>query len=171
MMSREQNDYLTRTAKGEPAGELLRRYWLPAALTDELAGDRPLVPVTLLGESLVLFRNESGEPGLIQRHCPHRGADLCYGRLEDGGLRCVFHGWLFDTKGRCLEQPAEPESSRMHEGIQVRSYPVRETNGIVFAYLGPGEPPPTPALDCLRAPESHVFSFKGLWHCKLAAGT
>ena len=86
MMSREQNDYLTRTAKGEPAGELLRRYWLPAALTDELAGDRPLVPVTLLGESLVLFRNESGEPGLIQRHCPHRGADLVTDGWRTGGF-------------------------------------------------------------------------------------
>ena len=165
MMSREQNEYLTRTGRGEPAGELLRRYWLPAALSDELAGDRPVVPVTLLGESLVLFRDDRGELGLMQRHCPHRGADLCYGRLEDGGLRCVFHGWLFDSRGRCLEQPAEPEGSRMHEGIRARSYPVQETNGIVFAYLGPGEPPPAPALDCLQASATHVFSFKGLWHC------
>lgn len=165
MMSREQNDQLTRVGPGTPAGELLRRYWLPAALSEELAARRPVVPVTLLGERLVLFRDEQGGLGLIQRHCPHRGADLCYGRLEDGGLRCVFHGWLFDAKGRCVEQPAEPAGSRMHEQIQARSYAVQERNGIVFAYLGHGEPPPLPAFDCFRAPDSHVFSFKGLWHC------
>lgn len=165
MMSQEQNDRLTRIGPGQPAGELLRRYWMPAALSEELSGERPVVGVTLLGERLVLFRDENGDPGLIQRHCPHRGADLCYGRLEDGGLRCVFHGWLFDTRGRCLEQPAEPPGSRMHEQISARGYPVREVNGIVFAYLGPGDPPPMEDFDCFGAPDSHVFSFKGLWHC------
>ncbi len=165
MMSREQNDEITRVGSGTPAGELLRRYWMPAALSDELAGERPLTPVTLMGERLVLFRDENGTLGLVQRQCPHRGADLCYGRLEHGGLRCVFHGWLFDTDGQCLEQPAEPEGSRMHEKIRARSYPVMEQNGIVFAYLGPGEPPPMPDFDCFRAPESHVFAFKGLWEC------
>ncbi len=165
MMNREQNDYLTRTGHGEPAGKLLRHYWLPAALTDELAKNRPVVPVRLLGESLVLFRDEGGKLGLIQRHCPHRGADLSYGRLESEGIRCVFHGWLFDNQGHCLEQPAEPEGSRMHERIRLCHYPVQERNGIVFAYLGPNEPPPMPAFDCFQAPSTHVFSFKGLWHC------
>ena len=165
MMSREQNEYLTRVGPGKPAGELLRRYWMPAALSEELTGPRPVVPVTLLGERLVLFRDDDGELGLIQRHCPHRGADLCYGRLEDGGLRCVFHGWLFDRAGRCVEQPAEPEGSRMHAQIRARSYPLMERNGIIFAYLGPDDPPPLPPLDCFVAQDSHVFAFKGLWHC------
>ena len=124
-----------------------------------------MVPVRLLGEDLVLFRNESGDLGLIGRHCPHRGADLCYGRLEDDGLRCPFHGWHFDRSGQCVEQPGEPEGSRMHENIQTKGYPVRELNGVIFAYLGPGEPPALPAFDCFAAPESHVFAFKGLWRC------
>lgn len=165
MMSREQNEYLTRVGKGQPAGELLRHYWMPAALTEELDGERPVVAVRLMGEDLVLFRNADESIGLIQRQCPHRGADLCYGRLEDGGLRCVFHGWLFGPDGRCMEQPAEPENSRMHEQIRATSYPVVEKNGIVFAYMGPGDPPGFADLDCFRAPQSHVFAFKGLWHC------
>ena len=165
MLSQQVNDEITRVGRGQPAGEVLRRYWQPAALLDELAGSRPVVPVTLLGERLVLFRDESGELGLIGRHCPHRGADMCYGRLEDNGLRCPFHGWHFDRTGQCVEQPGEPEGSRMHERIQATSYPVVERNGIVFAYMGPGDPPDFPNFDCFRAPSSHVFAFKGLWEC------
>ncbi len=165
MISQELNDRLTRTGKGMPAGELLRRYWQPAALTEELDGERPVAPVTLLGERLVLFRDDEGELGLIGRHCAHRGADLCFGRREDNGLRCPFHGWLYDRNGQCLEQPGEPEGSRMHERIRVVSYPVVEKNGIVFAYLGPGEPPGFANFDCFRAPDTHVFAFKGLWEC------
>ncbi len=165
MISRELNDRLTRTGKGRPAGEVLRRYWQPAALAEELDGGRPVVPVTLLGERLVLFRDDEGELGLIGRHCLHRGADLCFGRREDNGLRCPFHGWLYGRDGRCLEQPGEPEGSRMRERIRTTSYPVVEKNGVVFAYLGPGEPPAFPNFDCFRAPGSHVFAFKGLWEC------
>ena len=121
MMSRETNDRITRIGPGTEAGAVLRRYWQPAALTDELSGPRPVVPVTLLGERLVLFRDEEGELGLIGRHCLHRGADLCYGRLEDNGLRCPFHGWHFDRTGQCVEQPGEPEGSRMHENIRTVS--------------------------------------------------
>ena len=165
MLSQNINDLITRTGPGRPAGDVLRRYWQPAALSEELAGPRPVVPVTLLGESLVLFRNESGELGLIDRHCPHRGADLCFGRLEDNGLRCPFHGWHFDRTGQCVEQPGEPLGSIMHERIRTSAYPVEERNGIVFAYLGPGDPPLFPNFDCFRAPETHVFAFKGLWEC------
>ncbi|CAN0121280.1 unnamed protein product [Chrysoparadoxa australica] len=165
MISQELNDQLTRVNPGQPAGEVLRRYWQPAALSDELAGPRPVVPVTLLGEQLVLFRDNDGALGLIGRHCPHRGADLCYGRREDNGLRCPFHGWHFDRTGQCVEQPGEPEGSRMHEQIRTAAYPVVEKNGIIFAYLGPGDPPPFPNFDCFRAPGTHVFAFKGLWEC------
>jgi len=165
MLSREDNEALTRVGPDRPAGQVLRRYWQPAALVEELEGPRAVVPVTLLGERLVLFRNEDGELGLIGRHCPHRGADMAFGRLEDNGLRCPFHGWHFDRTGQCVEQPGEPESSRMHENIRARSYPVVEKNGIVFAWMGPGEPPAFPALDCFTAPDTHVFAFKGLWRC------
>jgi hypothetical protein len=165
MISKELNETLTRTGPGTDAGEVMRRYWQPAALTEELNSNRPVVPVTLLGERLVLFRDNDGKLGLIDRHCPHRGADLCYGRLEDNGLRCPFHGWHFDRTGQCVEQPGEPEGSRMHEKIRATSYPVEERNGIVFAYLGPGDPPPFPNFDCFRAPDTHVFAFKGLWEC------
>ncbi|MGQ9365604.1 Rieske 2Fe-2S domain-containing protein [Azospirillum sp. ST 5-10] len=165
MISKERNDEITRVGRGTPAGELLRRYWMPAALSEELRSGRPVVPVTLLGERLALFREPGGALGLIGRHCPHRGVDLCYGRVEDGGVRCPFHGWHFDATGQCTEQPAEPAGSKMHERVRTTAYPVVEKNGIVWAYLGPGEPPAFPAFDCFVAPESHVFAFKGLWEC------
>tara|TARA_R110002049_G_scaffold10127_3_gene50364 strand:- start:66936 stop:68270 length:1335 start_codon:yes stop_codon:yes gene_type:complete len=165
MISAELNRILTQSGPDTPAGEVMRRYWQPAALSDELNTPRPVVPVTLLGEKLVLFRNDDGELGLIARACPHRGADLCYGRLEDNGLRCPFHGWHFDRTGLCVEQPGEPAGSTMHTKIKNTSYPVVERNGIVFAYMGPGDPPPLPGFDCFTAPESHVFAFKGLWEC------
>ena len=161
MLSIEQNQRVTQTCGNTPAGELLRRYWQPAALVDELAGDRPAVSVELFGEQLVLFRDEKGVYGLLGRHCPHRGADLRFGRLEDGGLRCPFHGWLFDIAGKCLEQPAEPENSNFHTKINHTAYPCLERNGIIFAYLGPGDPPPFPSFDCFVAPEAFTFAFKG----------
>src|SRR5262249_53268968 len=99
MMSQEQNDLITRTGPVTPAGKLMRMYWQPAALAEELSGPRPLKAVRLLGEDFVVFRDEAGRYGLMDRDCPHRGADLAFGRLEDGGLRCAFHGWLFDVTG------------------------------------------------------------------------
>ena len=122
MLSKENNELVTRTGPGTACGSLMRGYWQPAALTEELDGDRPVKAVRLMGEDLVLFRDEAGEYALIGRRCPHRGADLCYGRLEDGGLRCTFHGWLFDSAGRCLEQPAEPPGSRFREKIRHVAY-------------------------------------------------
>ena len=165
MMSAEQNELITRTTAGTPAGKLMRLYWQPAALADELDGERPVKAVRLLGQDLVLFRDENGVLGLLDRDCPHRGADLAFGRLEHGGLRCAFHGWLFDTAGRCLETPAEPEGSTLCTRIRQKSYPVVERNGIIFAYLGEGEPPAFPAFDCFRASETHSFAFKGLIEC------
>ncbi len=165
MMSQEMNDQITRVGPGAPAGAVLRRYWQPAALADELMGARPVVPVKLLGEELVLFRDEGGKLGLIGRHCPHRGADLAYGRLEDNGLRCPFHGWHFDCSGQCVEQPGEPEGSKMVKQIKAVAYPVEEHNGIIWAYMGEGTPPPFADFDCFRAPDTHVFAFKGLWEC------
>jgi nitrite reductase/ring-hydroxylating ferredoxin subunit len=164
-MSQQQNDLITRIGPGTPAGRLMRMYWQPAALADELQGPRPVRALRLLGQDLVLFRDESGALGLLDRACPHRGADLAFGRLEDGGLRCAFHGWLFDRTGTCLETPAEPEGSRLCTRIRQPSYPAVERNGIVFAYLGEGEPPAFPDFDCFTAPASHAFAFKGLIEC------
>jgi len=165
MMSQEQNELLSHVGPGTGAGAVLRQYWQPAALAEELVSSRPVVPVTLLGEELVLFRDNSGNLGLIGRRCPHRGVDLCFGRREDNGLRCPFHGWHFDTSGQCVEQPGEPEGSQMYRNIRTVSYPVVEKNGIIFAFMGEGEPPAFPAFDCFAAPDTHVFAFKGLWEC------
>ena len=165
MMSAAQNERLTRVGPGTPAGALLRRYWQPVALLDELQGERPLRPVRLMGQDFVLFRDEQGRYGLLDRDCPHRGADLAFGRLEDGGLRCPFHGWLFDVSGRLLQTPAEPPGSPLCQRLRQGAYPVLERAGVLFAYLGPGEPPAFPALDCFVAPASHSFAFKGLIEC------
>src|SRR5437660_162820 len=147
MLSKEENALLTGVGPGTPGGDWIRRYWQPASLSEEIpAGSAPL-PVRLLGEDLVLFRNGDGEPALLGIHCAHRGADLSYGRLEDGGLRCIYHGWLYDRTGRCLEQPGEPAGSTFHERIRQRAYPCIERSGVIFAYLGPGEPPLLPAYE------------------------
>ena len=112
------------------------RGWVQIATLADLNRPRPLIPVTLAGRRLVLFRDDEGQLGLIGRHCPHRGADLCYGRLEDNGLRCPFHGWHFNRTGQCVEQPAEPEGSRMHEQIRIPMVPVREVDGAIWAQVG-----------------------------------
>src|SRR3954447_4060153 len=151
----EENARLTQTGQGTPCGNLMRRYWQPVALREELpVGGAPL-PVRLLGEDLVLFRDDAGQPGLLGIHCAHPGADLSYGRLEDGGLRCIYHGWLYDVQGRCLEQPGEPVGSTFHERIRQTAYPARELGGVIFAYLGPGEPPELPNYEFLVAPEEN----------------
>src|SRR6266498_303086 len=108
MMTQEENDLLTRTGRGTACGELFRRYWQPAALSEELPAGAPPSAIKLLSEELVLFRDDAGRVGLLALHCSHRGADLSYGRVEDGGLRCLYHGWLYDVGGHCLEQPGEP---------------------------------------------------------------
>lgn len=166
MLSRSLNERITRVGPGTPAGALLRRYWQPVALLDELdATDRPVKAVRLLGQDFVLFRDADGRLGLLDRDCPHRGADLAFGRLEAGGLRCLFHGWAFDVQGRCIETPGEPAGSRLHERVRQRAYPVVARGGIAWAYVGEGDPPALPAFDCFEAPDSHVFAFKGLWAC------
>ncbi|MET0537233.1 MAG: aromatic ring-hydroxylating dioxygenase subunit alpha [Xanthobacteraceae bacterium] len=165
MISQEQNDLLTRIGPGMPAGKLMRTYWQPAALAEELAGPRPIRPVRLLSENFVLFRDAGGTCSLMDRNCPHRGADLAFGRAEARGLRCSFHGWLFAPDGQCLETPAEPASSPMHKNIKQRAFPVVERNGILWTYLGEGEPPAFADLDCFVAPDSHTFAFKGYLEC------
>ena len=145
MLSVQENEELTQVGPGTPMGELMRRYWHPIAAAGELI-DRPTKPVRLLGEDLVLYRDRSGTLGLIERFCPHRRVDLSYGIPEEHGLRCMYHGWMMDETGQCIEQPFEETvhpDGRFKEKVKVAGYPVREMAGLVFAYLGPQ---PTPLL-------------------------
>ncbi|AJW97753.1 aromatic ring-hydroxylating dioxygenase subunit alpha [Burkholderia gladioli pv. gladioli] len=159
------NEMMTRVGPGTPGGALLRQYWQPVALIEELAGERPVKTVRLMAEDFVLFRDEQGRYGMLDRHCPHRAADLAYGRLENGGLRCLFHGWLFDVEGKCLETPAEPPNVRLCDRVKQAAYPVTERAGILFAFIGKGEPPAFPDFDCFVAPDEYIFAFKGLFEC------
>lgn len=168
MLTREENALITRTGPGTPGGDLLRRYWQPVALSAELT-DAP-IPVRIMSEDLVLYRDEDGRPALLGLHCPHRGADLSYGRLENGGLRCLYHGWLYDVNGRCLEQPGEPEGSDFYTKIRHTAYPCQEIADVVFAYLGPGEPPQLPAYEALHAPAEHRWVTKYFNECNYLQG-
>jgi phthalate 4,5-dioxygenase len=138
VLTKENNEILTRVGKGTPSGDLLRRYWLPACLSSEIPEpDGPPVRVKLLGESLVAFRDTTGETGLVQEQCPHRGASLYFGRNEECGLRCVYHGWKFDRTGQCVDQRSERRS--FADRIAIDAYPTHESGGIVWAYLGAKE--------------------------------
>jgi 5,5'-dehydrodivanillate O-demethylase oxygenase subunit len=141
MLTREENERLTGVGQGTPAGELLRRYWFPVGVASELTEEAPTQLVRILGETLVLFRDKKGRVGLLYDRCPHRGASLSYGRVEERGVSCPYHGWLFDTKGNCLETPAEPCESKFHLTVKQKSYPVQKLVGLYWAYLGP-EPMP-----------------------------
>ena len=160
MLSQEENDLITRTGPGTPGGQLLRRYWQAVALAEELPADGAPLPVRIMSEDLVLFRDDHGDLGLVGRHCSHRRADLSYGRIENGGLRCLYHGWLFDRHGNCLEQPCEPPAKRFCEKVRHPAYPCQERAGIIFAYLGPGEPPMFPAYEPFLAPSNHLLVTK-----------
>jgi 5,5'-dehydrodivanillate O-demethylase len=147
MLTPEENERLTRVGPGTPAGEMLRRYWWPVACSQTLQ-TQPL-PVRILGEDLVLFRTRGGEVGLLERACAHRLASLEYGRTEERGIRCCYHGWLYDVAGRCLEQPAEPPESTFKDRIRLPAYQTQEAGGFVFAYLGPAPAPLLPRYDLL----------------------
>src|SRR5579884_897767 len=165
MLTAEQNALITQTGPGTPGGKLFRCYWQPVALSEELPPDGAPIPVRVLGEDLVLFRGEDGLPGLLGLRCSHRGTDLSYGRVEDGGLRCLYHGWLYDARGRCLDQPGEPAGSTFCQRIRHTAYPCREMGGMILAYLGPGEPPLVPAYPFLHVPEGHVSVTKIFQEC------
>ena len=160
MISREENELLTQTSAGTPCGELLRRYWQPVALSEELKADEAPLAVTLMGEELAIFRDDKGRIGVLDGHCCHRGADLSYGRLEDGGLRCIYHGWLFDVKGRVLEQPGERNGGENRDAFCQPSFPCQESGGVIFAYIGPGEPPLLPNYEFLQVPDDQRFVSK-----------
>jgi phenylpropionate dioxygenase-like ring-hydroxylating dioxygenase large terminal subunit len=164
MLTKEENRLITLTGPGTPCGALMRCYWHPVALCEELPPGSAPKPVKILGEELVLFRDDRGRPGLIGLYCSHRCADLSYGRIEDGGLRCLYHGWLYDIHGRCLEQPAEPAESRYKDEIRHLAYPVIERAGLLFAYLGKDEPL-LPGYEFLDAAPEHLYLQKTYMDC------
>lgn len=170
MISQEENDVLTRTGRNTPCGELLRRYWQPAALAEELPPGGAPLKVTILGEDLVLFRDDQGRPGLLGLHCSHRGTDLSYGRIENGGLRCLYHGWLYDFCGTVMEQPGEAGGGAQRHRIRHRAYPCREAGGVIFTYMGPGEPPLLPNYEFLGVPEEQRNVIKILYQCNYLQG-
>ena len=154
-LTTEENELLTRVGPGTPAGELLRRYWHPIAVARELTDERPTKFIRFLGEDLVLWKDKSGHVGLIQDHCAHRGASLLYGRVEERGIACAYHGWLYDTQGNCLETPAEPEDSKFYLTVKAKAYPVQKYIGLYWAYLGPAPAPVIPKYDLWARQDGH----------------
>src|SRR5579862_6026770 len=137
MLSNADNELLTRVGPGTPMGELFRRFWLPVLLDSELPDpDCPPIRVRLLGENLVAFRDSHGHVGFLAENCPHRGASLFFGRNEEAGLRCVYHGWKFDTAGTCLDMPNEPAESDFKHKVQAIAYPGTEHGGMIWIYMG-----------------------------------
>jgi phenylpropionate dioxygenase-like ring-hydroxylating dioxygenase large terminal subunit len=196
MPTNEQEEILCRVGPGTPSGEVFRRYWLPVETSTNLGGGRgafagvnnPL-RVRILGEDLVLYRDATGKPGLLGEHCSHRGTSLYYGRVEDAGLRCLYHGWLYDQEGSCLETPAEPPDSNFRLTVRHPSYPCVEVGGLIFAYMGPADKqPPFPKYPMLfrqdgltvtgkgnRIQNSNVFlqildNVLDVWHREIAHG-
>jgi phthalate 4,5-dioxygenase oxygenase subunit len=170
MISQEENNLLTQTGPKTPCGELLRRYWQPVALGEELPKDGAPLKVRILGEDLVLFRDDQGRPGLLGLHCSHRGTDLSYGRVEDGGLRCLYHGWLYDICGRVLEQPGEPGGGANRHEIRHRAHSCQEAGGVIFTYMGPGEPPLLPNYEFLNVPAEYRTVVKIYEECNYLQG-
>jgi len=156
------NDELTKTDPGTLMGNLFRSFWLPVLLESELAiPGCPPVQVRLLGEDLVAFWEPSGEMGLIDALCAHRSAPLFLGRCEEGGLRCIYHGWKFAANGQCIDQPNEPPDSRFKEHVRLKAYPLARRGGVIWTYMGPDAvPPPLPDFDWALVPESHRFIAK-----------
>src|SRR5947209_4356471 len=162
MVSLQENEFLCRVGPGAPMGELFRRFWLPALLPDEIPEpDCPPVRLRLLGEDLVAFRDSNGQVGVVGTHCPHRGASLFFGRNEEEGLRCVYHGWKFDVQGNCVDMPNEPAESNFKQKVHATAYPARDWGGLVWVYMGPKElQAELPQLEWTQVPESHRFVSK-----------
>ena len=162
MLRAEQNELVTRTGSGTPMGELFRRYWMPALLAEELPEpDCPPVKVQLLSERLLAFRDTDGRLGLIDEFCAHRGVSLWFGRNEECGIRCPYHGWKYDVAGNCLDVPSEPEESGFRHKIKLKSYPLIERGGVLWTYMGPPElVPPEPEWEFIMVPPAQTFTSK-----------
>jgi phenylpropionate dioxygenase-like ring-hydroxylating dioxygenase large terminal subunit len=172
MLSRDENELITRVAPGTKMGQAMRRYWLPALLAREIADpDGAPVRVRLLGEDLLAFRDSAGRIGLVEEHCPHRRASLFFGRNEECGLRCVYHGWKFDVAGACVDMMNEPEENDFRHKVRLTAYPTSELGGIVWAYLGPAACiPPLPKFAWTAAPETNLHVTKVIQECNWLQG-
>jgi phthalate 4,5-dioxygenase len=172
MLPKEENELITRTGAGTPMGEVLRRYWIPALLSEEIpAPDCPPTRVRLLGEELVAFRDSRERIGLIGEHCAHRGTSLFFGRNEECGLRCVYHGWKYDVSGNITETPAEPVSSDFKRKLRHISYATHEANGVIYAYLGaPDKAPLFPNYEWTQVPPQNTYVTKSLLECNYLQG-
>ena len=172
MLSREENELLTKTGPGTPMGEMMRRYWIPALLSEEVAEpDCEPKHIKLLGEDLVAFRDSSGRIGLLDEYCPHRGVSLSYGRNEEGGLRCIYHGWKMDVEGNILETPAEPSSSNFKERIKHKAYPIKEVGDVVWVYMGPPDKMPVfPEFEWTKVPKPQRNVCKVFSECNYFQG-
>jgi phthalate 4,5-dioxygenase len=172
MTTREENDLLTRTGPGTPMGSLMRRYWLPVLYTHQLPErDGPPVRVKLLSEKLVAFRDSTGRVGLVDERCPHRGASMFFGRNEENGLRCVYHGWKFDVTGQCVDMPSEPGQSNFRNKVAIDAYPCEEHGGVIWTYMGPKAlKPPFPLLEWTLVPESHRYATRHIQECNWFQG-
>ena len=166
MLSREDNELLTRVGPHTAMGALLRRYWIPVVCSDEVEGGGRVKRVALLGERLIAHRTPDGVPGLVGEFCPHRGASLYFGRNESGGMRCPYHGWKFGLDGQCVDMPSEPPESAFPAKVCHVAYPCQDRGGMLWAYMGPaGTAPPLPALEWTLLPQSHTFISKRVQEC------
>ena len=167
MLRKEINDFLNQTGAGTPMGAMFREYWIPALLADELPeNDCPPLRVKLLGERLIAFRDSGGRYGLIEEFCAHRGASLWFGRNEDGGLRCAYHGWKYDVTGQCIEVPSEPEDSGFCRGIKLAGYPLVKIGDILWTHLGAEDRrPPLPEWEFAPVPSEQTYTSKRWQQC------
>ena len=167
MLSKEDNEILVRVGPGTPSGELLRRFWLPGLLADEIPGpDCAPVRFRLLGEDLVAFRDTNGFVGVLDAYCPHRNAPMFFGRNEEAGLRCIYHGWKFDVDGNCVDMPNCYEGESFKSRVKIPSYPAFEGGGMIWVYMGPRDKiPPKPAYEFLDVPPSHRYVLKFFVDC------
>jgi phthalate 4,5-dioxygenase oxygenase subunit len=160
MLSVAENELICRVGPGTPMGNLMRQYWIPAMLSSELpTPDCDPVRLLVLGERLIAFRDSAGKVGILANHCPHRGASLFFGRNEESGLRCVYHGWKFDTSGACIDMPNEPAESDFRTKVKAVAYPTQERNGAVWMYMGPESVlPPLPDIEANVVPGSRTLA-------------
>jgi phthalate 4,5-dioxygenase len=167
MLSYQDNQTLTRTESGTPMGKTLRRYWIPALMAEELPNpDCPPVRVKLLGEELIAFRDTDGKIGLVDEYCPHRKVSLFYGRNEECGLRCAYHGWKFDTDGSCVDLPSEPPESNFKHNIKIKSYPCEERGGVIWTFMGePEHKPELPEQEWMMVSTSQRYISKKIQEC------
>ncbi len=165
MLSHDDNEMLARVGPATAMGALLRRYWIPVVQSSELEPGGRVKRVMLLGERLIAYRARNGAPGLIGELCPHRLASLYFGRVEEAGMRCAYHGWKFGLDGQCLEMPNEPRAASFAAKVRTVAYPCAERGGVIFGWMGPAAPSPPPDLEWTRLPASHVFASKRVQEC------